>query len=225
MWWDCPLNEIRQDPSIGFELYDDFSQYTTVHAGLTSTLVGGGAAVVLTGQHGGLLELDPTADDNDEAYVGSTYTIVVPTGAREIWFECSAKFTEASTSAANVMVGLSSTYATGALQAAGAGPPANYSGSVLYKVDGGTTWNYEVSNAASQTTCADIATRTSGSFTRLGFKLTGLSLGTAFINGVAVASAASNIPTSAMGLFFGVRNGAAANEKLYIDWYRLVGLR
>jgi hypothetical protein len=153
--------------------------------------------------------------------------LLVPTAGREVWFECSARFSEANTDDANVMLGLvSGPVATGHLQAAGAGPLAAYYGACFFKVDGGTTWSCEVSNNASQTTVDGVATRSSGTtLHRYGVKLTGLSLATFYIDSVAVAGITTNLPAAATGVAFCVRNGGAFNEKLYVDWYRAAGTR
>jgi len=226
MWWDCPLEEIRQDPSVGFLIRDEFNDFTTATNGLISSLTGGGTSVVLLANHGGVLELDPTGNDDDEAYAGSRYTWITPTAGREVWFECCARFTEANTDDANVMLGLvSGPVATGHLQAAGAGPLAAYYGACFFKVDGGTTWNCETSNNAAQTTNAGVATRTSGSYVRYGIKLSGLSLATFYIDDTPVSSIPSNLPAAATGVAFCVRNGGANNEKLYVDWYQVAGTR
>jgi hypothetical protein len=225
MWYDCPLREISQDPSIAFVWREDFKNFTTAYDGLTNTLTDSGACAMVASTHGGVIQLEPsdgTVTDNDEGYLGSTTALIVPTSARTIWLEARCKFTEANTDDANIGIGFSSTYAANALQDNGAGPAANYYGAMFFKVDGGTTWSCEVSNAASQTTNAGVATRTSGSFVRYGIKLEGLSLATFYIDGVAVSSCASNLPTAAMGIFFGVKNGDTNEEALQIDWFKLV---
>lgn len=228
-WADCPLMEIAADPAAGFAWYEDFKNFTTAYDGLTATLTDSGAAATVASTHGGVLKIeasDGTVADNDEAYVGSTLALIVPTAARKIWFEASCYFTEANTDDANIFIGLSSTYAANALLDNGGGPAANYYGAGFFKVDGGTTWSVECSNAASQTTNAAVATRTSGATAiRYGIKIDGTALATFSMNGVPVSSISSNLPTAATGILLGVKNGDTNEEALYVDWFRLVVMR
>lgn len=228
LWDTCPLAAIRNDPSVGILLEDHFLWYTTAH-GLTSTVADGGTATVSATAAYGILQLNTTDSiDEDETYVGSTATLFLPAAGKDIWFESRVMFTEANTDDANVIVGLSSLYSANILQDAGAGPAADYSGCVLYKVDGGTTWNCETSTdvgGGTQSTTAAVATRVSGSYARLGFHMTSNTRVDYYIDGVCVAThPATNISTTAMGLLFGIKNGGANPEILNVDWYRVAQL-
>jgi hypothetical protein len=131
---------------------------------------------------------------------------------------------------ANIIVGLSSLYAANTIADNGAGPAADYSGCVFYKVDGGTTWNCETSTdvgGGTQSTTASVATRVSGSYQRFGFHMTSNQRVDYYIDGVCVAThPATNISTTAMGLLFGVKTGdtTAGSEQLNVDWYRVAQL-
>jgi len=46
-----------------------------------------------------------------------------------------------------------------------------------------------------------------------------------YINGVQVGSIATNLPTVAMGLLLGAKNGDTNHEKLYVDFVKVVQLR
>ena len=228
LWEDCPLLAIQSDPSVGLIQENDFVQFITAEDGLSSTLTNTGSAKILAGGAFGQLELGPSdgsVTDNDEAYVGSTTAVITPATGKDVWFEARVKFTEANADDANIIVGLSSTYAANTLQDGGAGPPANYTGVVFYKVDGGTVWNVENSTTTSQTTIASAATRQSGAWARLGFHMESNSLITWFINGEAVGASETNMPAAAMGVVLGVKNGDTNEEFLYVDWFRLVQLR
>jgi len=228
IWEDCPLLAIRSDPSVGLIWENDFNHYATTEDGLTSTITNSGATGILASGAYGQLELQPsdgTVADNDETYVGSTTALVVPATGKDVWFEARVKFTEANTDDANIIVGLSSTYAANTLVDDGAGPAANYTGVVFYKVDGGTTWIGENSTTTNQTTVTGLATRQSGSWARLGFHMESNTLITWYINGEAVGASTTNMPAAAMGLVFGVKNGDTNEDILYVDWFRLVQLR
>ena len=73
---------------------------------------------------------------------------------------CRAKYTEASTNAANLFIGLSDTVTVDLLRDDGAGPATTFDGVGFYKVDSttNTDWNVVTSNAAVQTkTQTDVA--------------------------------------------------------------------
>jgi hypothetical protein len=225
LWRNCPLLAIAGNPQAGFVWFDDFHGYTSGgDGGLTSTTTDSGGAQVVAGV-GGILELDAsdgTVGDNDEVYVGGTDTVITLSSSTECWFEARVKFTEANTDDANIIVGLSSTYAAQTLVDNGGGPPADYSGAVFFKVDGGTVWQTEVSESTSQSTNTSVATRTSGSYARLGFYANGTSSIKFYIDGIEVAEETSNLPTSAVSPLFGLKNGDTNEEKLDVDWFRLV---
>jgi len=228
LWEDCPLLAIQADPSIGMVVKNDFDQFVSTQQGLTSVLTDTGAAAILASGAFGQLELQPsdgTVADNDEAYIGSTTAIITPATGKDVWFEARVKFTEANTDDANIMVGLCSVYAANTLVDNGAGPAADYDGIVFYKVDGGTVWNCENSVATAQTTIASVATRTSGAWVNLGFHMSSNTSIAWYIDGAQVAASTTNIPTAAMGVLFGLKNGDTNEEKLYVDWFRLVQLR
>lgn len=229
LWRDCPLMEFQHDPASGFVWRNDFNTFTTAYDGLSATLTNTGAAAVVASTHGGVLKIecsDGTVADNDEAYVGSTTALIVPSAGRKIWFEASCYFTEANTDDANIIIGLSSTYAANAILDDGGGPPADYYGACFFKVDGGTTWSVECSNSTSQTTNAAIATRTSGATPiRYGVMIEGTDRATFYINSTPVSTIESNLPTAAMGLLFGVKNGYTNEESLYVDWFQLAMMR
>ncbi|MBD3207815.1 hypothetical protein GF319_15905, partial [Candidatus Bathyarchaeota archaeon] len=137
MWWDCPLHEIMLDPELGVVWYEDFQSFASGYRGLTETVTNSGDVAAYASSHGGHVELqtsDASVADNDETYLGSTVALYTPGAGRKLWFECAAKFTEANTDDANIILGLSSTYAANTLVDDGAGPPADYTGLVFAKV-------------------------------------------------------------------------------------------
>lgn len=102
--------------------------------------LGGGASLVTGGV------------DNNQA---SLFTRSEPfkfTDDEPIVLEAEVKLVEANTDDANWLVGLVSGVAADVLQDDGAGPPANYSGAVVFKKDGDTALYVESSIGATQTT-------------------------------------------------------------------------
>lgn len=226
VWADCPLLAALNDPTLLAVYENHFLNYVTTMDGLTTVATDSGGVTVDAATAGryGVMNLsmsDGSVGDNDEVYVGSTTKSFILSAGRKLWFEAWVKFTEANTDDANVIVGLSSTYAANTLQDNGGGPPAEYDGIVFFKVDGGTVWNCETSAATTQQTTATTTTRTSGSWTKLAFKYDGASTVTFYINDTAVASHATTLPTAAMGLIFGGKNGDTNEEGVLVDFVKV----
>lgn len=231
LWEDCPLGPAIWDPTILTTYFNDFDSYVTTMDGLTAVATNSGTVTsdAATAGHHGVVSLTPsdgTVVDNDETYLGSTATQFILSAGKDLWFEAMVYFAEAATDDVNVIVGLSSIYAANTLLDNGGGPAADYDGIVFFKVDGGTVWQTETSVATSQTTHTGVQTRASGAWTRLGFKVTGNEQVDFYINGVEKISTTAYLPTAAMGLLFGVKNGADTNvEVLKCDWVRVAQLR
>ena len=231
LWEDYPALAIANDPTIGTEYFNDFINYITTMDGLTTNATNSGTAASLAVTAGivGQLQIessDGTIVAEDETYVGSTKTSWILAPTSKLWFEARVKFTEANTDDANIIVGLSSIYTANIVQDAGGGPAADYDGIVFFKVFGGTVWQGETSVATSQTTTASLATRASGTWTRVGFKVDGTASAGFYIDGVLISTHTAYLPTAAMGLIFGVKSGTNdKHEKLYVDWVRVGQLR
>lgn len=231
LWDTCPLLAIAADPRMARVYRNDFTDYTDGEGGLSSTLTHSGSTAVAAATSGlpsGVLVItcsDGTVVDNDEASVGSEVKSWILQTGKDLWYEARVKFTEQNADDANIGVGLMSTHAANTLQADGVGPPASYDGIVFYKVDGGTVWNIECSQAGNQTTVISVATRQSGSWARLGFHVVGRERVDFYIDGIQVGSISANLPTAAMGLFFGARNGFTNNEVLNADSVDIVQLK
>lgn len=215
------------DLSLFYHGIEDFTTFTTGERGLAATLTHSGGATIIATENGGVLQLDTsdgTVADNDEAYVGSEIANFLLTANKKLFVDFRIKIHEANTDEGNFIVGLSSTYAANALQDNGAGPPANFSGVVFFKVDGGTVWQLESQKASSAETQTDVGTRVDNTWTRFGIYWNGTDI-TAYINGEAVGTVithTADIPTAAMGLLFGAKNGDTNEEKIdcdYAQWF------
>jgi hypothetical protein len=225
MWADCPLAEWVHDPTIGVHWFDHFESFVTTQKGLTSVVTDGGSATSTVGSFLTLNTVDAT--DNDETYVGASVPGTLLAAGKDIWFEARVRLTEANVDDANIIIGLSSLYSSDILVNNGAGPAADYSGIVFFKVDGGTVWQVENSTdvgGGTQTTLTSVAAFTTGATYRLGFRVFSNTMITWYINGIAVGSSTTNFPTTAMGPLFGVKNGDTNAEILYVDWFRMFQL-
>jgi hypothetical protein len=232
MWATCPLAAIQDDPSLAFVYYNDFFTLSTGEEGLAVTATNSGPPTTLTaaaGYMGGVCSLpcsDGSVADNDEIYLGSEAKNWILQAGKDLWFEARIKFTEANLDDANIIVGLSTLYNANILVDNGAGPAADYDGIVFFKVDGGTVWQGETSVATAQNTDASLATRRSGVWQRLGFHVAGGTTRVDFyIDGSVVGSSAASLPTAAMGLLLGAKNGDVNLETLYVDYVKIVQLR
>jgi len=227
MWADCPLLEWQHDPTIGIHWFDDFEGYVTTHNGLTE---GGDATGSAVAGADTVLTITSHSHDEDEYWVaGSTASKFTLAAGRSLWFEALVKVTQAAATSANACVGLVSLPQTAhTMQDANAGMVVDSSHIVFYKIDTGTVWNVANSTdvgAGTTTALTSVATFTSGTWYRLGFKVTSNTLITWYINGVAVGSSTTNFPTTAMSPKFNIHAGTAAADVMDVDWFRLFQLR
>lgn len=220
--------------------FDDFEEFVSGDRWTVVATDAGGAT--MQDGHGGVLLLDcsdGTVADNDEVYLKSTNEILKFQAGQPIVVEAKIKFAEANTDDANVIFGVANAVAANHLQDNGAGPPASYSGAVFYKVDGGTTWNVEVSDSTTQTTVALDGTQRAvqgspmagasqaaggGVWERLRIEFmptTGTKADVTFFkDGVGVAKVKDYDYSNAteMNIFVGAKNGDTNEETVSIDY-------
>lgn len=217
-----------------FGFFDDFFHYVSADL-WTSVLTDSGTAVV-SDTVGGRITLtcsDGTVADNDEAYIRTTAELFKFADDKPIVAEALLQFTEADTSAANILFGLMDAAGANALQDNGGGPKSSYSGMVFFKEDGQTVWSCENSLAAAQTTTQltaanslDGAARTAGgsSFQKLRLECRPKSSTKAdflfFIDDLLVAHHVDQSISSAteMHCVLGAKNGSAVNQTLVADY-------
>jgi hypothetical protein len=229
MWSSCPLLAILADPATGFFWQEDFNWTATAHNGWTSTLTDAGSIIgPLVGYPYiayGIDATDITVGDNDEGYYAAPGVFALA-ATKSVWCEANLEIIEGNTDDCNAWFGLTDAALANFLQDNGAGPAASYDGIGFFKVDGGTVWQFETSDGASQTTDTDVGTRVSGTFVRLGFIVTSNTSVTAYVNGVNVASWATNLPdATTLKLVFAVKTGGTIKEYIYFDRARWVQLR
>jgi len=131
---------------------DDFDEYVSADR-WTLVATDSGTATVGDAADGiiSLAASDGTAADNDESYLKGTHETWLIADEKPIDFRAVVLWTEANTDDANVMIGLMNGVAANSLQDNGAGPKADFSGAVFYKIDGGTNWNVMYSDGTTQT--------------------------------------------------------------------------
>lgn len=149
------MGKLTRDRSLlgdQFEIADDFLGFTDAQLWtILDADVGASVAVDADGV-GGILLLTTGATDNNECNVHSTNELFDIVADKEINIECRLQYAEANTDDANVAFGLINAPAANDLIDDGAGMRANYSGAVIFKVDGGTVWKCESSIATTQVT-------------------------------------------------------------------------
>lgn len=229
VWASCP-SLAALDPGVAFTYLDDFFAYDDTATVGGYAEVSDAGTIVTTDAVGGVLSVPTGGTDNNETYVSTIHEIVKVADDKPIWFEARVKLTEANTDDANIIVGLSDTVGANTLLDNGGGPAASYDGAVFFKVDGGTVWGFETSNAGTQATTASAGAFTSGAWTRLGFHVDPndgtTALVTPYIDGV--AGTALNLTISGleeMHIVVGAKAGGANAETLLVDYVKVVQVR
>ena len=232
LWANCPIQAIKCDPSLAHVFFDEFFTYVDGSPFIVSVYPGGAPVGTsgITAGIGGWFHLYSGGDDKDESYAVTTGESWLFVKDKPLWFECSLKLTEASTSKAGYIIGLSDAAGENMLTDDAGGPAGTYDGAVFYKYDGTMNIYFETSNGGTQATSTTMKTTcVSGTEYRLGFYYNGAATTGViipYINGV--AKTAQNITNSGleeMELFFGVKAGTSAEEHLEVNWIKCVQLR
>ena len=202
-------------------LFDDFFDY--VDGDLWDVTADSGGAQAAIDGAGGVLSIKCDGDDNDEAYVASSFESWLFTTNKKLRFKARVKCTEAATDDANLVAGLSSVIGADFLVDDAGGPAATYDGAVFFKVDGGTVWQTETSNAGTQVTSTSVGAFTSATWTILEIEYDPNDDVTAkvsfSIDGAGVSVHDLTISgLEEMHLILGVKAGGAAEETLLVDY-------
>lgn len=227
------------DRATQYELFTDWFNLDTV--AWTSVDDGTTGTNTANATPGGEISVVTAGADNDIHCLKSTAAVFKFAANKPLWFEARFSLTEAATNAANIVFGVSSVVDATILGDNGAGPPANYSGALFFKVDGVMSLQFETSNATVQVTNASLLTFVSGRTYRVGFAfdpadgttgvvrpyvvdetagtITNVAAGRDLGHKIALASLAS------MNAIFGCKAGGANAETLKVDYVRVVAAR
>lgn len=210
------------DRRVQAEIWDDF---THVHDQWALVNDGGTGTNTLDATNGGTYSIVTAGADNDYHYLVADAKCVGLSAGKCAHLSARIKLTEANTDDANIVFGLSSDFAATLITNDGAGPPANYSGALFFKVDGGTVWQAESSVGTAQTTATSVGAFSSGTWTELDIFIGATSSSdTQFdvkfmINGVLVASQKVAVASfAAAGPVLAVKAGGANAETLIVDY-------
>lgn len=228
MWERCPGLAASLDPTAFWHFYDEcYKLDTTIW---TSVDDAGTGTNTVNGVHGGEVSIVTAASDNDYHVMKSVAQSFKFQAAKPLWAECRFSVTEANTDDSNWVFGFTSDVTGGFLQDNGAGTLSNYSGAVIYKVDGTMTFKFQTSNATTQNSTANAGTFVSATTYRVGmfFHPGDGTTGTVtpYIDGV--AGTALNITLAslaAMNLVYGIKAGGNNAETMKVDYIRAVGVR
>jgi|SRR6185503_5274309 len=217
------------DPSLYFTYFNDF----TTLLDLTNdwAAVKDGAVVpIQLDAFGGVLSIPTDVNNNDEHYLSSIAENWIFAANKPLWFEALVACTEANVDDANLIFGLSDTVAANSLLDNGAGPMASYDGAVWFKVDGGTVWQFETSNAGTQVTTASAGAFLSNTFYRIGF-LFNPGAGTTgtitpYLNGIKGAAHSITLAgLEEMHILLGAKAGGGAAEVPRVDYVKIIQKR
>lgn len=218
-------DELEKMKSV-FSVSDDFVRDAdTARWTLTATDSGTATYNDASGGTVTLAPSDGTVADNDEVYLLSVNESFKFAQDKPLICEARIQFSEANTDDANIMFGVMNAVGANSLLDDGAGPKADYSGAVLFKVDGGSVWQAENSLSTTQKTTETETSAGGSSYQVLRIEcrpLTGGSLAdfVFFVDGVEVAKHKDQSIASAteMHLFIAAKNGSANNESLVVDY-------
>jgi hypothetical protein len=208
-------------------LWDDFDKLDTAATnGKWASVNDGATGTLALGNVGGLgdwISIPTAAADNDYQYLKSAGAPYLFDATRPCLFQARVSLTEAATTAANIVIGLSSVTSATVVGDDGAGVVNSFSGALFTKVDGGTVWQFATSNGTTQKKNASVVAFTSGTVYTLGFQYNpkdGVT-GTVqpFVNGVLYAPhqiAVSGL--AVMNAIVGVKAGGANAETLKVDY-------
>lgn len=216
-----------------YELADEFFNLDTVKwASIDDGATGTNTA---NDVDGGQVSVVTAGADNDYHVMVSTKKPFRFAANKPLYFRARFSVTEANTSAANWLVGLTSVTTTGLLANDGAGPANSFDGAIFYKTDGTMSVKF-MSSAATAQTSQTISTFTSAVVYRVGFHFDPGDGTTGFLKpwiynettGVRTKGTEQAIALSGlaqMNLVYGVKAGSASAETLKIDDIRVCGTR
>lgn len=228
LWRNCPSLAILCDPSVGVSFMDDgfYVHDDNSPTGKRWVESGDTPVVSTTDAANGVISLaSNAATDNHACTIASNGEAWDFATGKELWFEARVKLTEANTDDANILIGLCDSPGADVLQDNGAGPPASYDGAVFFKVDGGTTWQFETSDATVQTTATSPGAFTSATWHTVGFHYDGVTTITPYIDGVAGTAHTITAAIAEMEFVASVKNGGSNKETLLIDYIKIVNVR
>lgn len=211
--------------------HDDFDHFIT--ADRWTVVADSGETQAVTDAAGGVLSIACDGDDNDEAYIHTTYEMFKFAQNKPIVAEVRQYYEEQATDDANIIIGFFDAFAANVMVDNGAGPKTSGSGFGFFKEDGETLWSVYASKSSTQTKVQLTATnsrdgiaKTAGDqgYQRLGFEFCPSASDRAhfnyYIDGVHVYTISDFDYSSGteMDIGFGVKAGGGQTDTLFVDY-------
>jgi hypothetical protein len=214
-----PSTHDQRDVLMRFTHFDELPNW------LEALNDGASGTNTLNDARGGTYSVVTAAADNDYHLVSSKSEAYKIEAGKPIRAGVRLRLTEANVDDANIWFGFTDTLTTGGVLDNGGGPLASYDGVLFFKVDNGTVWQFETSNAGTQQTSTNVGAFTSAAWTTLEIEIDtpGPSDTTAvvkgYLNDVLVATHRLTIAgLDEMHFVCGVKAGGASAETLVLDW-------
>lgn len=230
MWGPRGGSDLLTARGGNIEFFDDFFVYgtgnwTTVEDATATT------GDVITDANGGVVNIGPDGDADDECYVSSVNEIFKFQTNKKMLFETRVKVTEGNTDDANIIIGLSDTVGANSLVDSSAGPMASFIGACFYKIKDSLLWRAITSNGAVQAADTNVGVMVSGSWVKLSIFYDYNDGTTAnvyfYVDGVLGATLTLTIAAVAeMHILFGVKQGGTSTEEsLLVDYVHVIAER
>lgn len=223
LWKDCPLLEYIHDPMVGVLLDEQFQSYdpetTNGEWVLTQATTGTGAASAVDI---GTLVLDSnSATDTQGVQVQRVKSLFLPAAGKDIWMEWQCKIAD-TPDFCQFFGGLSELDTT--LIAASVNSSANHIGFETVTEDNIAIFAGE--KAGARGTVAAAHTFVDDTWVKFGFKVSGVTSITPYVNGVALtALATANIPIVALYPSFVCQTAGTNDPILHVRALRIFQLR
>jgi len=230
LWADCPLQAIRTDPTVGYEVFEDFTNNdAATMAGYTVTQAGTAGTAVIATAAGGAMTIDAGhTDAHDGANVQKLGPCFKLAADKDLWFEC--QFATTYPAKLQLFAGLADVdntlIATGDLDSGN----SEYIGFGCETAAAGVMSFYECKATAElKDSLGTTGTLASATSIRVGFKVTGITGIDCYINGA--KQTLTNVVygglpvTDVLTPTFVVQSDGTNQPVLTLDWYRCVQLR
>jgi hypothetical protein len=227
VWADCPLQAIRTEPTVGYEVFEDFTNIDAATlAGYTATQATTGTFALDTAAGGVALADSNSATQHQGINVQKLGPCFLPAANKDIWFEARIKVVD-TYDKVQLFVGLADVDTTLSPNGNLDSGNSEYIGFGIETTGAGALSFYECKATAELTDV--VGAIAEATYIRLGFKVTGITGIACYINGVNTALTnvvAAGIPvTDVLTPSFVCQSDGTNDPILHIDWYRAVQLR
>lgn len=230
VWADCPLLAMRSDPSIAYEVFEDFTNNdAATMAGYTVTQATEGTFTMGSGLGGTALLDCNSGTQHQGVQVQKLGPCFTPAANKDIWFEAQFKVVDTAITP-QLFAGLAGVDSTlvpsGDLDAAN----TEYIGFGIETTKAGVMSFYEAKATAELSdSLGSTGTLVEATYIRVGFKVVGITGINCYLNGAEQTLTnvvASGIPvTDIMTPSFVCQTDSTTDPIMHLDWYRVVQLR